>query len=134
MVRPYLEVLTICKIRPSHCHPHCSAFAKNGFSVTPCGVLVQNCSTSKQKKNGTKAALVPSLTFTCYLNSHAAGMVSAASGKNISPQFGSVTSVKKKLILKFSAVKKLFPLKIFSQIIAMLLYAYLTAVVPIFGK
>ena len=55
-------------------------------------------------------------------------------GKNISPDFGSVTSVKKKLILKFSAVKKLFPLKIFSQIIAMLLYAYLTAVVPIFGK
>ena len=55
-------------------------------------------------------------------------------GKNISPDFGSVTSVKKKLILKFSAVKKLFPLKIFSQIIAMLLYAYLTAVLPIFGK
>jgi hypothetical protein len=49
-----------------------------------------------KKINGTKAALVPSLTFTCYLNSHAAGMVSAASGKNISSQFGSVTSVKKK--------------------------------------
>jgi hypothetical protein len=35
------------------------------------------------------------------LNSHAAGMVSAASGKNISPQFGSVTTVQKKLILFF---------------------------------
>ena len=70
---------------------------------------------ANKKINGTKAALVPSLTFTCYLNSHAAGMVSAASGKNIPPRFGSVTSVKKKkLILKFYAVKKLFPLEIFS--------------------
>jgi hypothetical protein len=40
----------------------------------------------------------------------------------------------KKVDIKFLAVKKLFPLKIFSQIIAMLLYAYLTAVLPIFGK
>jgi hypothetical protein len=31
------------------------------------------------------------------VNSHAAGMVSVASGKNISPKFGSVTSVKKKV-------------------------------------
>ena len=62
---------------------------------------------ANKKINGTKAALVPSLTFTCDLNSHAAGMVSAASGETIPPQFGSVTSVKKKLILKFLAVKKL---------------------------
>jgi hypothetical protein len=46
-------------------------------------------------------------------------MVSAASGKNISSQFGYVTTVKKKLILKFSAVKTLFPLEIFSQNIGM---------------
>jgi hypothetical protein len=49
------------------------------------------------------------------VNSHAAGMVSAASGKNmgknISPQFGPLTSVKKKMILKFSAVKTLFPIR-----------------------
>ena len=74
---------------------------------------------ANKKINRTKAALVPSLTFTCYLNSHAAGMVSAASGQNIPPQFGSVTSVKKKLILKFSAVKKLVPLEIFGQNIEM---------------
>jgi hypothetical protein len=59
------------------------------------------------------------VTFSWYLNSHAASMVSAASGKNISSQFGSVTSVGKKLILNFFAVKKLFPLKTFRQIIAM---------------
>jgi len=41
------------------------------------------------------------------------------SGKNISAQFGSVTSVTEKLILKFSAVKKLFLLEIFSQNIGM---------------
>ena len=46
-------------------------------------------------------------------------MVSAASGKNISPQFGSVTSVKKKVDIKISAEKKLFPLEIFSQNIGM---------------
>jgi hypothetical protein len=89
--------------------------ARTIFQSRQVRVLVQNCPTSKQKINGTKAALVPSLSFTYYLNSHAAGMVSAASDKNISLQLGSVTSVKKKLILKFSAVKKLFPLKIFSQ-------------------
>ena len=59
------------------------------------------------------------MTFTRYLNSHAAGMVSLASGKNVSPQFGSVTSVKKKLTLKFYAVENLFPLEIFSQNIGM---------------
>ena len=65
---------------------------------------------ANKKINGTKEGLVPSLTLTCYLNSHAAGMVPAASGQNICPQFGPVTSVKKKLILKFLAVKKRFPL------------------------
>jgi hypothetical protein len=59
--------------------------------------LFKTVQQANKKINGTKAALVPSLTFTCYLNSHAAGMVSAASGQNISPQFGSVTSVKKKV-------------------------------------
>ena len=60
------------------------------------------------------------LNNTNIVSSHAAGMVSAAaSGKNISPQFVSVTSVKKKLMLKFSAVKTLSQLEIFSQNIGM---------------
>ena len=47
-------------------------------------------------------------------------MVSAASGANIPPQFGSVTSVKKKEVdIIFFAVEKLFPLEIFSQNIEM---------------
>ena len=48
-------------------------------------------------------------------------MVSAASGKNISLHFGSVTTVKKKVDIKIILlhVKTLFPLEIFSQNIGM---------------
>ena len=98
------------KFRPQHSHPHVRLFAKDGFSVTVgTGRYWYSFKTVQQankKINGPKAALVPSMTFTCYLNSHTAGMVSAASGANIPPQFGSVTSVKKKLMLNFLAVKK----------------------------
>ena len=91
--------------------PTIRLFGPYGFSVTAGSVrvryLFKTVQQANKKINGTKAALVPSLTFTCYLNSHAAGMISAASGETIPPQFGYVTSVKKKLILKFLAVKKL---------------------------
>jgi hypothetical protein len=40
--------------------------------------LLKTVRQANKKINGTKAALVPSLTFTCYLNSRAAGTVSAA--------------------------------------------------------
>ena len=106
-VQLYSKCLT-AKFRPSHNHPHVRLVRPVRFlSHGRYGYSFKTVQQANKKINGTKAALVPSLTFTCYLISHAAGMVSATSGQNVSPQFGSVTSVKKKLILKFLAVKKL---------------------------
>ena len=48
-----------------------------------------------------------------YLNSHAAGMVSAAIGKNIPPRFGSVTSVKKKVDIKILCCEKAISIRDF---------------------
>ena len=44
------------------------------FSHSRCGCSFKTVQQANKKINGTKAALVPSLTFTCYLNSHAAGI------------------------------------------------------------
>jgi hypothetical protein len=68
--------------------PTVRLFGPYDFSVTA-GTGTCSKLFNKRTKKLTEpfAALVPSRTFTYYLNSHAAGMVSAASGKNISPQF-----------------------------------------------
>jgi hypothetical protein len=46
---------------------------------------------------------------------HAASMVSAASGKNISSQFGSVTSVKKKVDIKIFCREKAISIRDFQS-------------------
>jgi hypothetical protein len=83
-----LEVLEYLNSDLRIATPTVRLFSPYDFSVTA-GAGTCSKLFNKQTKKLTEplAALVPSLMFTYYLKSHAAGMVWAASGKNISPQF-----------------------------------------------